>query len=276
MPSSKAEKKYNNDFQELFNAAQKALIDLDASIESTDENTGEIKSVKKFHLFKKAKFTIVITKSGNVSAESSMSALVMGAVDIGRNAKFIKMFFSNLDESIGNVQTEEKPSASNECETQEVDVQEPEEEEGPLAEYRETLHTNKKTATSKKPKSNSSDVDQRVWRDVDSIEKDVDTIHIRKAKKPVTEVDKKVDLLIEKNKEKRKRKPSNVIYVVSKPQPGEVKGDWAVRSHAKIFSHHKTKEKAIEEARKIAKKRDATVMVQNTDGTFSDGFKPRK
>ena len=43
-----------------------------------------------------------------------------------------------------------------------------------------------------------------------------------------------------KNKEKHKRKPSNVIYVVSKPQPGEVKGDWAVRSHGKIFSHHKT------------------------------------
>ena len=137
------------------------------------------------------------------------------------------------------------------------------------------MNTSRK-ATKKTSSKKSSDADQRLWRDVDSIEEDVDTLHIKKAKKPVTEVDKKVDKLIEKNKEKHKRKPSNVIYVVSKPQPGEVKGDWAVRSHGKIFSHHKTKEKAIEEARKIAKKRDATVMVQNTDGTFSDGFKPRK
>lgn len=149
-----------------------------------------------------------------------------------------------------------------------------EQTEGPLAEYRETLHTNKKTSNSK-TKDTSSDVDQRVWRNVDSIEKDVDTLHIRKAQRPVTEVDKKVDKLIEKTKEKHKRKPSNVIYVVSKPQPGEVKGDWAVRSHGKIFSHHKTKEKAIEEARKIAIQKEATVMVQNTDGTFSNGFKPR-
>ena len=67
----------------------------------------------------------------------------------------------------------------------------------------------------------------------------------------------------------------NVIYVVSKPQPGQVRGDWAVRSHGKIYNYHRKKEKAIEEARKIARDRDATVMVQNTDGTFSEGFKPR-
>ena len=80
----------------------------------------------------------------------------------------------------------------------------------------------------------------------------------------------------EKSKEKEiKKKPSNVIYVVSKPQPGEVRGDWAVRSHGKIFSHHKTKENAIKAARKVARKRKATVLVQNTDGTFSDGFKPK-
>ena len=76
-------------------------------------------------------------------------------------------------------------------------------------------------------------------------------------------------------KAEAKRKPSNVIYVVSKPQPGEVRGDWAVRSHGKTFSHHKTKATAIKEARKIAKQKNATVMIQNTDGTFSEGFKPR-
>ena len=78
-----------------------------------------------------------------------------------------------------------------------------------------------------------------------------------------------------KKAEEVNRKPSNVIYVVSKPQPGEVRGDWAVRSHGKIFSHHKTKATAIKEARKIAKQKNATVMTQNTDGTFSEGFKPR-
>ncbi|UCH71497.1 MAG: DUF2188 domain-containing protein [Thermoplasmatales archaeon] len=76
--------------------------------------------------------------------------------------------------------------------------------------------------------------------------------------------------------EKKIRKPSNVIYVVNKPQPGQVRGDWAVRGHGKIYSHHRTKENAIKQARVIAKQRNATVMVQNTDGTFSRGFKPKK
>jgi hypothetical protein len=71
------------------------------------------------------------------------------------------------------------------------------------------------------------------------------------------------------------KKASNVIYVVSKPQPGQVKGDWAVRGHGKIYSHHRTKENAVKEARKIAKKREATVMIQKTDGTFSNGLKPK-
>ncbi|HDQ16200.1 MAG TPA: DUF2188 domain-containing protein [Bacteroidetes bacterium] len=91
----------------------------------------------------------------------------------------------------------------------------------------------------------------------------------KKSKKTVTKKEEKVE-------EDIKKKSPNVVYVVSKPQPGEVRGDWAVRSRGKIFSHHKTKATAIKEARKIAKQRDATVLVQNTDGTFSDGFKPRK
>ena len=76
--------------------------------------------------------------------------------------------------------------------------------------------------------------------------------------------------------EKKKKKPSNVIYVVNKPQPGEVRGDWAVRGHGKIYSHHKTKETAVKKARTIAKQKDATVMIQKTDGTFSKGFHPKK
>jgi len=90
----------------------------------------------------------------------------------------------------------------------------------------------------------------------------------------------KKTVVVEENKankanEEAKRKSSNVIYVVSKPQPGQVRGDWAVRGHGKIYSHHRKKETAINQARKIARKRNATVMVQNIDGTFSEGFKPK-
>jgi hypothetical protein len=82
--------------------------------------------------------------------------------------------------------------------------------------------------------------------------------------------------VIETAEEVAHRKPSNVIYVVSKPQPGQVKGDWAVRSHGKIYSHHRKQENAIKAARKIAKEKDATVMIQGTDGKFREGFKPKK
>jgi len=154
-------------------------------------------------------------------------------------------------------------------------IEEQETGEKPLAEYKETLHTG-----SKSKKTSNTVPNQAVWRDVNAIEDKVDNLHITRAKKPVTELDRKVDRLVEKRKIKTEsaphRKPSNVIYVVSKPQPGEVRGDWAVRDHGKIYSHHKTKEKAIDEARKIARNRNATVMVQNTDGTFSEGFKPRQ
>jgi hypothetical protein len=79
----------------------------------------------------------------------------------------------------------------------------------------------------------------------------------------------------EEQKNNNNRKPSNVIYVVSKPQPGQVKGDWAVRGHGKIYSHHRTKVNAVKQARKIAKEKKSTVLVQNTDGTFRQSFKPR-
>lgn len=141
----------------------------------------------------------------------------------------------------------------------------------PIAEYHETLYSEEKK---KKGKKSKTEKPQHTWRNTDRIEENVDNLHIKKAKKPSTEIDKKVDSIIEKKK--KPRKPSNVIYVVNKPQPGQVRGDWAVRSHRKIFSHHRTKENAIKKAREIAIKREATVMVQNTDGTFSDGFKPRK
>jgi hypothetical protein len=170
---------------------------------------------------------------------------------------------------------EKKPEAATIEEPQVVIQEEPEDK--PLAEYSETLESIS-TSKQKSVKKSSPPSDQRIWRDVDLIEDKIDNLHITRAQKPVTELDKKVDKLISNvktKKDQKTRKPSNVIYVVSDPQPGEVRGDWGVRNHDKFFSHHKTKENAIEAARKIAKEKDATVMVQNTDGTFSDGFKPR-
>lgn len=151
---------------------------------------------------------------------------------------------------------------------------ETEPEESTLAEYHETLY-----AEGAAPKKDKEKISRTSWRDVRAIEEDVDKLHINRAKKPVTELDKKIDRLtsqIEVEESETHRKPSNVIYVVNRPQPGQVRGDWAVRGHGKIYSQHRTKEKAIKAARKIAKERNATVMVQNTDGTFSEGFKPRQ
>ena len=117
--------------------------------------------------------------------------------------------------------------------------------------------------------------EQATWRDMEGIEKKIDNLTNNKLKELSIDktLNKKVDKLI--TKKEKPRKPSNVIYVVSKPQPGQVKGDWAVRSHGKIYSHHRKKENAIKTARDIARKKEATVLVQNTDGTFSEGFKPR-
>lgn len=156
-------------------------------------------------------------------------------------------------------------------ETLEEDVKE---EEEILAEYKETLYTS--SHTSKKGKKQILS-DQRIWRDMDSIEKNIDNLEIKKGVKPVSELEKKVDKIISRNIESpESKKPSNVIYVVSKPQPGQVKGDWAVRSHGKIYSHHRKKEVAIKQARKIAEGKNATVLVQNIDGTFSQSYKPKQ
>jgi len=167
---------------------------------------------------------------------------------------------------------EKKEEQNKEMQVEEKQVAEEPVETEVIAEYNETLET---TSKNKKSQKKVTPKDEYIWRDVDAIEENIDNLHIKTAKKPSNKLDKKVDTIIEKTKKKHIRKPSNVIYVVSKPQPGQVRGDWAVRGHKKIYSHHRKKENAIKNAREIAKKRDATVMVQNTDGTFSDGFKPR-
>ena len=85
-------------------------------------------------------------------------------------------------------------------ETEEVS-EEPEEEDTdkPLAEYSETLETGKPTSTKS---GTSASGDQRVWRDVKGIEGEVDNLHITRAQKPITDLDKRVDKLIQKRKKK--------------------------------------------------------------------------
>jgi hypothetical protein len=150
-------------------------------------------------------------------------------------------------------------------------------DENIILKHEETLYSIESSKKSKKTiKKNIQPISEQItWRDIEGIEKKIDKLSKNKIKNSSIDktLNKKVDNII--TKKKKQRKPSNVIYVVSKPQPGQVKGDWAVRSHGKIFSHHRTKENAIKTARVIARKKEATVLVQNTDGTFSEGFKPR-
>jgi hypothetical protein len=172
-------------------------------------------------------------------------------------------------EEIKNEQTPE-PQIEN---TEEQNI---EEEEKILAEYKETLYTG---STSDIKGRKQALTDQRIWRDMKSIERNIDTMEVKKVVKPIHGLENKVDNIISGKKQRTippPKKPSNVIYVVSKPQPGQVKGDWAVRGHGKIYSHHRLKDSAIKQARKIAKEKNATVLIQNTDGTFSGSFKPKQ
>jgi len=65
----------------------------------------------------------------------------------------------------------------------------------PLVEYNETIES----STDKEIKETES---KRRWRNVESIEKKVDILHITRAEKPESEVDRTVDRLIKKNKRK--------------------------------------------------------------------------
>jgi hypothetical protein len=69
-------------------------------------------------------------------------------------------------------------------------------ENRPLAEYKETLYTgNPKLKQEVYAFSN-----QKIWRDIQTIEKNIDNIHITTARKPSNELDRVVDRLIEKKK----------------------------------------------------------------------------
>jgi hypothetical protein len=148
-------------------------------------------------------------------------------------------------------------------------------EELPILEYKETLFSTESTRHHpvKKERVTEKKIKRTRWESVKTIEENIDTLNKQNVfkKHKTGTLEKKIDHIIEK----KHRKPPNVIYVVSRPQPGQLRGDWAVRSHRKIYSHHRKKIVAIKAARKIAKFKDATVMIQKTNGTFSRGFKPR-
>jgi hypothetical protein len=97
-----------------------------------------------------------------------------------------------------------KPVETISKEVEEVEIEiEQEPEKKTLAEYHETLQSG--VSTSKKGKSKKQrkmQSDQRIWRDVNCIEEKVDNLHITRAKKPDTEIDKTVDKLVTKKKKK--------------------------------------------------------------------------
>jgi hypothetical protein len=142
------------------------------------------------------------------------------------------------------------------------------EEKKQKAEYSETLYAGQSVP--------QPSVDAFRFRNVEGIESTVDTLHHR-SKQPIeSDIERRVDAVIaDQSSSSTSRKPANVIYVVSKPTPGQVRGDWAVRSHGKIYSHHRTKDNAIKAARQIAEEKEATVLVQNMDGTFRSSYKPK-
>jgi len=85
-------------------------------------------------------------------------------------------------------------------ETEDNSYIEKEQENQPLAEYHETLHTGK--PASSKSSSSGSSSDQRIWRDIKAIEENIDNIHISKSRLPTSNLNKKVDKIIKKKEKK--------------------------------------------------------------------------
>ena len=77
---------------------------------------------------------------------------------------------------------------------------EQEQENQPLAEYHETLHTGKPASSKSSPSGSPSD--QRIWRDVKAIEENIDNMHISKSRTPNSKFDKKIDQIIKKKEKK--------------------------------------------------------------------------
>jgi hypothetical protein len=113
-----------------------------------------------------------------------------------------KLFGRSKSKDEENIKPDEPVEEPNEepiNETEEINDTEQEIEKEPLAEHHETLETG--VSTSKKSII-AQPSDQRIWRDVNTIESEIDNLHITRAQKPITEVDKAIDKLISKRKRK--------------------------------------------------------------------------
>ena len=106
-----------------------------------------------------------------------------------------KLFGKSKEEEI----TEQEITIEEEEKEEEIETTQSLEDE-PLVEYSETLITSDTKPKSKKQKI--PETDQHIWRDVNLIEEKVDNLHITRAQKPVTQLDKTVDKLIAKRKKK--------------------------------------------------------------------------
>ena len=97
-----------------------------------------------------------------------------------------------------------KSKEEQECEELVVSESKQKSKKQVLAEYNEKLYSDgsapKKYSTNQK-KNRESD-DQRVWRDLKSIEKNVDNIDKDEAQKPAQELDQTVDRILFKRKRK--------------------------------------------------------------------------
>lgn len=100
-----------------------------------------------------------------------------------------KIFSKNKEKIEETVEPEE-------TQTDETVVEETEEQKEVA--YSETLHTS--SSSSKKKKDLPAE--QRSWRNVEEIEKNVDNLHIRRAQRPVTDLDRTVERVLEKRKKK--------------------------------------------------------------------------
>ncbi len=80
---------------------------------------------------------------------------------------------------------------------------------------------------------------------------------------------------LKKSKGENKKVIRTKIYVIKNHQ-SDSEESWVIRLNKKTLSSHQTKQLAINKAREIAIEHHAIVMVQNTNGQFSYGFKPKQ
>jgi hypothetical protein len=169
----------------------------------------------------------------------------------------------NKDQNEIKIETNEKED--------EITHEDPEENKF-ITNYSETLYSD--TSKSKKIRNKPS-TDQRMWRDIGLIEEKIDNLHTTLVKKYASEIEKKVDHLVSGIKieePKTIKKTSTIVYILKKPKLDKLRGNWTVQNNGIISTHHKIKENAIIQAKKIARKKNAKIMIQNFDKSFSEVF----